>query len=74
MDELKLKLHTRFMRGVIAKLVSKALAKKLGYNIDILLNELEVKTEDGKIRLHASVDAEVSNDDFVKIIKSIGLD
>ena len=74
MDELKLKLSTKFMRGFIAKLVTKAIYKKVGYEIDIQLNEIEVETIDGKIHLHVSADAEVNNDEFVKIIKSIGLD
>lgn len=74
MDELKLKLSTKFMRGIIAKLVAKAIYKKVGYEIDIQLNEIEVETVDGKIHLHVSADGEISNDEFVKIIKSIGLD
>lgn len=74
MDELKLKLSTKFMRGIVAKLIAKAIYKKLGYKVDILLNEIEVRTEDGKVRLHANVDAEVTNEDFAKIIESIGLD
>lgn len=74
MDELKLKLSTKFMRGFIAKLVTKAIYKKVGYEIDIQLNEIEVETIDGKIHLHVSADAEVNNDEFVKIIKGIGLD
>lgn len=74
MDELKLKLSTRFMRGIIAKLVSRTISKKFGYDIGIQINEIEIKTEDGKIRLHTSVDAEISNDEFTKIIKSTGLE
>ena len=74
MDVLKLKLSTKFMRDMVAKLITKALQKKLGYNIDILLNEIEVKNEDGKIHVHVNVDAEVNNDDFAKIVKSIGVD
>lgn len=74
MDELKLKLSTKFMRGIVANLISKALAKKLGYNIDILLNEIEVKNEDGKIRLHIDADAEIENHEFIKMLKSIGMD
>ena len=74
MDELKLKLSTKFMRGMVAKLVSKTLYKKFGYDIDIQINEIEIKTEDGKIRLHTSVDAELNNDEFIKILKSNGLD
>lgn len=74
MDVLKLKLSTKFMRDMVAKLIAKALQKKLGYNIDILLNEIEVKNEDGKIHIHVNADAEVNNDEFVKIIKSIGME
>lgn len=73
MDEMKLKLSTKFMRGIVANLISKAILKKVGYEIDIQLNEVQVETEDGKIKLHANVDAEITNDEFIKIIKSIGL-
>ena len=74
MDELKLKLSTKFMRGIVAKLVAKAIYKKVGYEIDIQLNEIEVETIDGKIKLHVNVDAELDNNEFTKIVKGIGLD
>ncbi len=74
MDVLKLKLSTKFMRNMVANLISKALFKKMGYKIDILLNEIEVKNEDGKVYLHINADAEVDNGEFVKILKSIGMD
>ena len=74
MDELKLKLSTKFMRGIVAKLVSKAISKKLGYKIDIQLNDIAIDNEDGKIHLHVNADAEISNEEFLKIIKNIGLD
>ena len=74
MDELKLKLSTKFMRGIVANLISKAISNKLGYNIDVLINEIALKTEDGKIKIHLDVDGEVTNDEFKNIIKSIGLD
>lgn len=74
MDELKLKLSTRFMRGFVARLVSKAIYKKFGYDVDILINEIEIRTEDGKIHLHTSVEAEMKYDDFRSAIKDIGLD
>ena len=72
MDEMKLKLSTKFMRGIVANLISNAILKKVGYDIDVQLNEVHVTTENGKIKLHANVDAEVTNEEFVKIIKSIG--
>lgn len=74
MDELKLKLSTKFMRGIVAKLVSKSLFKKFGCEIDIQINEIEVTTHDGKVYLHVNADAETTNEEFKKIIKSSGLD
>ena len=74
MDELKLKLSTKFMRGILAKIVKKTVFKKFGYEIDIQINEIEVTTHDGKVYLHLNADAETSDDEFKKIIASTGLD
>lgn len=70
MDELKLALSTKFMKGIVTKMIAKALFKKTGYKIDILLNELKLETSDGKVYLHANVDAEMNSEEFVKLIKS----
>ena len=74
MDELKLKLSTKFMRGIVAKLIAKSLFKKFGCEVNVQINEIEISSHDGKVYLHANVDGEVTNDDFKKIIKSIGMD
>lgn len=74
MDELKLSLSTKFMTGIIAKLITKTLVKKLGYKIDIQVNQLKIETKDGKILVHADVDGAMENDEFIKMLKSNGLD
>lgn len=74
MDEMKVKLSTKFMRGMIAKLLSRLIRNKLGYDIDIEFSEIEIKTVDGNIRLHMNADAVISNDEFIKIIKDINKD
>lgn len=74
MDELKLKLSTKFMRGIIAKIISKAIYNKLGYKIDIELNEIVIEMIDGKVHLHTNVDASIDNEEFKNIVKSVGLD
>lgn len=73
MDELKLKLSTKLMRGIVAELIEKAIFKKLGYHIDIQLHEIDLSNSDGAINLHVNVDAKVDNDEFMSIIKSVGL-
>ena len=70
MDELKMSLSTKFMKGIVAKIISKAILKKTGYNINIQLNEIKLETVDGKVCLHADVDAEINNEDFINIIKN----
>ena len=74
MDMLKMNLSTKFMKGIVAKLIAKALVKKFGYQIDVQINKIEIEAIDGKILLHADLDAETDNKEFVKIIKDIGLD
>ena len=74
MDEMKIKLSTKFMRGMLAKIIKKVVSKKLGYQIDIQINKIELETVDGKIHLGTDVDVEMDNDEFVKIINNIGID
>lgn len=70
MDELKMSLSTKFMKGIVTKIISKAILKKTGYDINIQLNEIKLETVDGKVCLHADVDAEINNEDFINIIKN----
>ena len=74
MDEMKVKLSTRLMRGFVSKLIAKAIYKKTGYRVDIRLNELDVKVIDGEANIATNVEVKINNEEFMKIIKSIGLD
>ena len=74
MDALKLNLSTKFMRGIVTKLISKLIFKKYGYKVDIQLNEIGIEVINGKAYIHADVDAEIDNGELMKIVKSIGLD
>lgn len=74
MDEMKLTLRTRFMRNIVAKVVSKAIEKKLGYKVKIQLNDLDVDIVDGETKISTSLELKVDSNEFKKIIKTIGLD
>lgn len=71
MDEMKLNLTTKFMKGMVTKIIASIIRKKLGFNIDIQLNNVTIEATDGKVYLHANVDAETTNEEFTKIVKSI---
>lgn len=73
MDELKLVLSTRFMRTIVTKMLAKAIHKKTGYRVDVQINKIEADTNDGKIRVHVDVDAEMNSEDFKDALKTAGL-
>lgn len=71
MDEMKI--VSKFTTNVISKLVKMVLRKKLGYDIDIQLNEIKTTITDGKTHVHLDVDAELDKEELLKILKNIGL-
>lgn len=71
MDEMKI--VSKFTRGIISKVLKMAIHKKIGYNVDIQLNEINTTITDGKTHLHVDVDAEIGKEELTNILKSIGL-
>lgn len=74
MDEMKLKLTTKFMRGIVSKLISRMVYKKFGYKVDIQLNDLDINFVDGETKINTNVEVKLDSKEFTKIVKSIGLD
>lgn len=59
MDEMKI--GSKFTTGIISKLVSMVIRKKLGYEVELKLNEVNATVIDGKTHVHLDVDAELDN-------------
>lgn len=74
MDEMNMKLSTKFMRGIVSKLISKAIYKKIGYKVDIQLNDLDISMINGETKILTNVEVKVNSDEFMKIVKTIGAD
>lgn len=71
MDEMKI--SSKFMRNLVAKLVKRAVREKAGYEVGIQLNEFAVTVTDGAAHVHLSVDAELDKDELAKVLGAIGL-
>lgn len=69
-----IKLRTKFMRGVISKLLSRAIQSKTGYKVDIQFKDLDATFDDGEITVNANLEAKMDRQEFMRIIKSQGLD
>ena len=71
MDEMKLKLGTKFMRGIVSKLIARFIYKKTGYKVDIQINELDLSAINGDTTIKLGMEAKVKSEEFNKIIKSL---
>ena len=71
MDLLKIKLSTKFMKGLVAKIISKRIYKQLGYKIDIQLNDVQIDVVDGDVQIHLDVDGKMNKTEFSRIMERI---
>lgn len=69
-----MKISSKFLRGVVSKLIKEIIKRKVGYDVDIQLDELMVTVDEGKAHFRINVGADISKDEFTKIIKEIGLE
>ena len=70
MDEMRLKLSTKFMRSLVSKLISKAIYAKYGCKVNIHINDLDIMVIDGDTNIDANVSVKLNSEEFNKIIKS----
>jgi hypothetical protein len=71
MDEMNLKVSSNFMKNIIAKLIAKFLSKQLGCQLDVFIREINIVHDNGLTHIHANVDAEITDRDFVKLVKHV---
>lgn len=69
-----MKIESGFMKSVISKLVKTMIRKKVGYNVDIRLNQINITITDGTAHVHLNADAELDKTELAKILKKFGLD
>lgn len=68
MDEMKVKLSTNFMRGIVSKVIAKAIKKKYGIKVDIQLNEIDISMINGETNINTNVEIKLDSDEFKKIM------
>ena len=71
MDEMKLKLTTKFMRGIVSKLIERSIYKKYGYRVNVQLNDLDISIVDGETTINTNVEAKISSEEFKKIMTKL---
>ena len=74
MDELKLKLRTNFMRGFVSNIISKVVFNKTGIDPNVQINDVNIESEDDKIKIHINIDAEIGQKELLKVTRLLNLD
>lgn len=68
-----MRIESKFTTNIVSQLIKVVLRKRLGYNVNIQLNEMKTTITDGKTHVHLDMDAELDKDELAKILKNIGL-
>lgn len=68
-----MKIVSEFMTNMISKVVKKVIRKKSGYDIDLNLNNVRLTYTNGKAHIHLDVDAELTTEELIKVLKNAGL-
>ena len=69
MDLLKLALSTSSIKNAVSKLIGKAIYLKTGHHVDIDLNDIMLKNENGKVKLHVNTDLYMNTEEFLDILE-----
>ena len=71
MDMLMIKLSTKFMKGMVAKIIARKVYKKFGYKTDIQLNDVQIDMINGDIKLHIDADGKMNKTEFDRLMETI---
>lgn len=74
MDEMRIKLGTKFMRNLVSRIIAKAVYKQCGVKVDIKLNELDICTIGGDTTAKLNIEAKMRSDEFYQIMQSVDVD
>lgn len=71
MDEFKLSLKTKFMRGVVSKLIDKLIYKQTGVKVDINLDELDITNDGDNAYIRLNLVAKVDEKEITKMLTKL---
>lgn len=71
MDLLKLKISTKFMKGIIAKIITRKIYKQFGYKVNIQLNDMQLDVIDGEVSIHVDVDGKMNKTEFSRLMEDL---
>lgn len=63
-------MKSKFGKTIVSGIINKMLKKKLGYKLDLKLNDFDMIEDDaGNVRIHLDIDANIDKDELRQIFK-----
>lgn len=64
----KLVLRSSFLRGIVARFISKKIRKELAYDVKVVLNEFDAETRDGEVAIKLDGEVLMKEAEFRRLI------
>lgn len=71
MDEMKI--SSKFLTGIVSKIIDKLVRKKLGVDVGVQINSVQATMQEGNTHLHLDVDADMKKEDLENLLKKAGI-
>ena len=65
------KITSKVVKDILNGFLTKIIKRKWGYDIDIQINDLDLRTVNGKVLLQLNANAEMTQDEFTRISKKL---
>lgn len=70
-DELKIRLSSSFMKGIVSKLIAKSIYKKYGYKVTVRLDDLDIWSIDGDTSIKVNAELKMNSKEFKQLMKDL---
>ena len=67
MDEMKIRVNSKIMCGMISRIISKIVYKKTKVKADVIINGISIERKFGVYHFHINADAVINEKDILKI-------
>lgn len=70
----KMIINTSFTKRIIANFISKLIKKKVGYNVDIQINNIYIvhdPSKDDSFSLHLDIDGNITKEELKKLLNTV---
>ena len=74
MDEMRIKLSTKFMKNVLSGYLTKLIAKKFGVKASIQISDLDVELIDDRLYFHVNANGNIDSKSLLKASRIIEME